>query len=140
VAKKPKKKAKSNLNKFYLAGAAVIMAGVIWFSLSAPGNGTVQTAEAEVPSTETLPPALFTGATREAYQIAREIPLVLDKLPCFCGCATSFGHNSNLHCFKDDHGAVCDMCRDIALLAGQMTRAGRSVPEIREAMRQRYRM
>ena len=140
MAKKLKKNAKSGVNKLWMVGAVVVMAGVIWFSLNMSDDGATQTQVAAIPSVETLPPSLFSGATRDAYQIAREIPLVLDKLPCFCGCATSFGHSSNLHCFKDDHGAVCDMCRDIALLAGQMTKNGSSVPEIREAMRQKYRM
>jgi hypothetical protein len=144
VGNKSKKKAKAKrMNTLWWVGGAAVIAAVVWFSFGMGGDDSAsQTAQATTrkPSVETLPPALFSGSTREAYQIAREIPVVLDQLPCFCGCATSFGHRSNLHCFKDDHGAVCDMCRDIALLAGQMTRSGATVPEIREAMRQKYRM
>ena len=53
---------------------------------------------------KTLDPKLFRGKTRQAYQIAREIPVVLAQIPCFCECE-AFGHENLLDCFIDQHGA-----------------------------------
>ena len=53
---------------------------------------------------KTLDPKLFRGKTRQAYQIAKEIPGVLAQVPCFCECE-AFGHENLLDCFIDQHGA-----------------------------------
>ena len=52
-----------------------------------------------------LSPARFVGQTARAYQIANEIPDILDQLYCYCQCDRSLGHKSLLSCFTDDHGA-----------------------------------
>ena len=53
-----------------------------------------------------LDPDLFTGRTREAYQAAKEIPHILDKLFCYCFCHNvPFEHKSLLSCFVTKHGA-----------------------------------
>ena len=48
---------------------------------------------------------MFTGKAREAYQVAKEIPEVLNQVQCYCGCKESDGHQSNFFCFTDQHGA-----------------------------------
>lgn len=53
----------------------------------------------------TLPPDMFTGPVREAYQVATEMPEILNELNCHCGCKRSQGHASLLYCFTDDHAA-----------------------------------
>jgi len=53
---------------------------------------------------KTLDPDLFKGKTKQAYQIAREIPAILAQMPCFCECDV-FGHENLLDCFIDLHGA-----------------------------------
>jgi hypothetical protein len=53
----------------------------------------------------TLSPDMFTGTAREAYQVATEIPEVLNELNCHCGCKRSQGHANLLHCFTDGHAA-----------------------------------
>lgn len=53
----------------------------------------------------TLDPTLFSGSVARAYQVAREIPEVLDQLYCHCNCIENAGHFSNLSCFVDRHGA-----------------------------------
>lgn len=54
----------------------------------------------------TLPPTLFTGTVREAYQIARDIPQVLDRLYCYCRCKENFNHLNLLTCYTDNHAAT----------------------------------
>ncbi len=54
---------------------------------------------------QTLPPAIFSGRVRKAYQIARDIPEVLDKLFCYCMCKENSGHKNLLTCYVDNHAA-----------------------------------
>jgi len=42
----------------------------------------------------TLAPEEFTGLTRDAYRAAREIPVTLAQLPCYCYCDRGMGHKS----------------------------------------------
>ena len=54
----------------------------------------------------TLDPAGFTGKAALAYQVAREIPEVLDQLQCYCACRSQYGHVSLLSCYVDGHGST----------------------------------
>jgi hypothetical protein len=103
--KKPNRKNKSNL--WLIAGAIILLSGIAWFSLrpsQAPGEGSSQPqlSSLKIP---TLPPEMFTGKARDAYQVAKEIPEVLSQVQCYCGCKESDGHQSNFFCFTDQHGA-----------------------------------
>jgi cytochrome c-type biogenesis protein CcmH/NrfG len=53
-----------------------------------------------------LAPALFRGKAAQAYQVAHEIPRVLERLTCYCGCDKTVGHRNLLDCFLDDHGST----------------------------------
>jgi hypothetical protein len=82
--------------------AVLLLAGIAWLSLrdlDEPGQEDVQISQ-------TLSPTLFEGKTRDAYQAAADIPEVLQELPCFCGCMQHNGHENNLFCFRDGHGAT----------------------------------
>jgi hypothetical protein len=79
----------------------------------------------------TLSPALFIGQTEKAYQIAQEMPDVIDELYCYCECDKHSGHRSLLSCYTDNHAANCDICQDEALEAAQMVKQGYGMAEIR---------
>lgn len=79
----------------------------------------------------TLSPALFVGQTGKAYQIAQEIPDVIDELYCYCECDKHSGHRSLLSCYTDNHAANCDICQDEALEAAKMVKQGVGMAEIR---------
>ena len=53
-----------------------------------------------------LVPALFVGKTAMAYQVAEEIPDILDQLYCYCECDRHMGHFTLLSCFVDSHAAT----------------------------------
>ena len=55
------------------------------------------------PRPATLSPDLFTGKVREVYRIAREVPELLEQMPCYCGCYVSDQHRNNLDCYTDRH-------------------------------------
>jgi hypothetical protein len=84
----------------------------------------------------TLPPSEFVNqGIANTYRIAKDIPEVLAQQPCLCGCDnTSDDHRSLLDCYIDDHASTCMVCMKEAVLAEQMTEAGRSASEIREAI------
>jgi hypothetical protein len=129
----------------------VILAGIGWAVFNNSTNEPAQQIAAVAPPTnpallpidntagQTMPPEIFLDAkTREAYQVAKDIPDVLRELPCFCGCMQTHGHKNNLFCFMDEHGSACEVCQDIALEARTMHRNGASTNEIRDNIRNRY--
>jgi hypothetical protein len=84
----------------------------------------------------TLPPSQFVNkGIANSYRIAKEIPEVLAQQPCLCGCDnTSDDHRSLLDCYVNDHASTCLVCMKEAVLAEQMTDAGKSPKQIREAI------
>ena len=57
----------------------------------------------------TLDPNIFSNNAKikKAYQVAKEIPWVLDSIYCYCMCKESpvFEHKSLLSCYVDNHAA-----------------------------------
>ncbi|OGL60662.1 MAG: hypothetical protein A3J27_15840 [Candidatus Tectomicrobia bacterium RIFCSPLOWO2_12_FULL_69_37] len=89
-----------------LLAALGLAAGVFYWKAPAPSS--TASLKARVPGGErrpTLSPVLFTGVVAQAYQVAREIPQILDQLYCWCQCVEGHGHKSNLSCFADSHAA-----------------------------------
>ena len=82
----------------------------------------------------TLSPAQFTGKTASTYEIAREIPEILDSLYCYCDCKKHFGHKSLLTCYVDDHAAYCDVCMDEAIRAYELFKQGKDILTIRKTI------
>jgi uncharacterized protein with PCYCGC motif len=88
----------------------------------------------------TLAPAKFFGKTKQAYEVARKIPVTLAQLPCYCHCDQSVGHKSLHSCFEDEHAASCAVCVDEALLAYQLEKRGKPATQIREQIIAQYSM
>ena len=87
----------------------------------------------------TLDPSSFTGITRDAYRAAREIPVTLAQLPCYCHCDQGFGHKSLYSCFEDDHASHCDVCVREALLALKLEKEEKMTPaQIRDTIVAQY--
>lgn len=62
--------------------------------------------EARRETQATLDPAPFSGKVALAYQVAREIPGVLEQLHCYCECDKFLDHKSLLSCYTDYHAAT----------------------------------
>jgi hypothetical protein len=87
----------------------------------------------------TLSPKKFTGTTRKAYQVAKDMPEVLAQLPCYCYCDQAHGHKSLHTCYTDDHSANCGICIDEALMADRLYKEEKlSVSQIRERIMQEF--
>ncbi len=94
-----------------ILGALLVVAalgiGGYWWR-SGGSDGPVRGAKPaipRVPRPATLSPALFTGYAARGYRVAKEIPDVLERIRCYCGCDVNPGHQNNLDCFADEHGA-----------------------------------
>ena len=87
----------------------------------------------------TLAADRFTGKSREAYLVAKQIPATLAQLPCYCECDKAFGHKSLHSCFVDDHASQCAVCVDEALLAYKLQKDEKLTPEqVRERIIEKY--
>jgi uncharacterized protein with PCYCGC motif len=87
----------------------------------------------------TLDPEKFIGLPRDAYRAAREIPVTLAQLPCYCHCDREFGHKSLYSCFQDEHAAHCDVCVREALLALKLEKEQKMTPaQIRDTIIAQY--
>src|SRR5512141_2702630 len=84
-----------------------------------------------------------TARTEEAYQYAMEHPLVLQWMPCYCGCG-AMGHGNNLDCYFEpnaggsivfeEHASYCGVCVDITLRTKQLAASGAALASIRTAI------
>ena len=75
----------------------------------------------------------------DVFDHVREIPHIVDGIACRCGCAALEGMRSLLSCFEG-HGMAqhCLMCQGEADLAFEMSRAGRTLDEIRAAVDEQF--
>lgn len=119
-----------------------ILALGVFFALTAcRGSKTEVKNPAELRGGETrrtLSPLEFTGATARAYEIAGEIPEVIDSLHCYCECKKHFGHKSLLTCYVDDHAMHCDICQDEVFLAYELHKQGMDILSIRKTVDERF--
>jgi hypothetical protein len=86
----------------------------------------------------TLDPELFKGEVREAYAIARRNPALLAALHCYCGCDRAEGHRNLLDCYRDQHGAHCEICTGEVIEAERLLEQGTPVEQIRDVLRTKY--
>ena len=88
----------------------------------------------------------YTGVsqrTEEAYLYAMEHPLVLEWIPCYCGCG-AIDHGNNLDCYFEpsaggsivfeEHASYCTICVDITLRTKQLAASGSTLANIRAAI------
>lgn len=73
------------------------------YSVSAVDDNSLRRGEIR----QTLSPTQFGDPfVAETYQIAKDIPQVLDSLKCYCFCdRPPFNHKSLLSCYVDTHAA-----------------------------------
>jgi hypothetical protein len=78
---------------------------------------------------------LHTPEAAEYFEMARQIPQVLDGIRCQCGCAVLEGYRSVLSCFEGDGMAQhCQICQGEVKLAYQMHKDGKTLAAIRAAV------
>jgi hypothetical protein len=80
-----------------------------------------------------LPPSHFAAHPEVArvYEMAAEIPQVLDGIHCHCNCNVHRGHYSLLSCFEEEHGSMCGACMNEVKLAHRRTAEGATLDQVR---------
>jgi len=128
--------ARRNTLLYGFAGIMLLVAALVLFmrtnSASAHEHPTPR-AGAEHMHTESPDRYGAYPEAKEVYKLAASIRSTLDGLFCYCYCKGG-GHYSLLDCFKDDHGAGCDVCLGEARLAYNMVQQGASLDQIRAAI------
>ena len=103
--------------------ADVVPAGWTVGELRPNGLRIVPTGRSD--ASRVLDPEQFSDPeVRRAYEIATQIPGVLNQLYCWCGCENRGVHRSNLGCFEDMMSVNCAVCRGTAEIAYEMVRQG----------------
>jgi hypothetical protein len=135
---KRNKNAQSRRNTllYGLAGVMLLVAALILFARTNTASGHEHPQpRAEAAQMHTESPDRYGDypEAKEVYKLAAYVKTTLDGLFCYCYCKGG-GHYSLLDCFKDDHGAGCDICLDEARLAYGMVQQGASLDQIRAAI------
>lgn len=114
---KEKTESKSVLKYLVFSLALAVAAALsltVWMAAERAPSGISKISKAtfslpaapRTPRPQTLSPALFQGKTAEAYRVAKELPELIERMPCYCGCYRTNGHQNNLDCYIDSHAAT----------------------------------
>jgi hypothetical protein len=136
-----------NKAPIFIMGGSVLAALLVVALVAGPrGNGADPTGHHPTPRIDvhtmhTMPAARYASlpGVPEVYEMAAQIPEILDGIYCYCLCHDTFGHYSLLDCFMSDHAAECDVCLKEAIMAYQMNQQGQSLSQIRQSVDQQYR-
>jgi hypothetical protein len=119
-----------------LAAPAILSIGAVAWTMRSAADPAAATAAKD--QRVTLDPARFTGAARQAYEVAAKNPALLAQLHCYCGCDKEIGHQNLLDCYRDEHGGHCPICTGEALEAAKLADEGLPVEQIRRVLRDHY--
>jgi hypothetical protein len=107
-----KKKSKYPLLAIIAGGVLVLAGAYFLYQGEKPPKQSPQLSELKTENINlrekrsTLSPQRFTGKVRSAYEVARAIPEVLDRLYCYCRCRENFNHKNLLSCYVDTHAST----------------------------------
>jgi hypothetical protein len=96
------------LSMLAIVGLGSLGGGLAWRAARPAARAGNTAASGAVPRQElrpTLEPAPFTGKARRAYEVAQQMPALLDRLKCYCRC-DPYGHRTLLSCYTDNHAAT----------------------------------
>jgi hypothetical protein len=112
AAAAPKKRSKYPLLAMIAGGVLVVTGAYFLYQEEKPPTRSSELTKLKKENVNlqeyrpTLSPAMFSGRVKRAYEIAREIPQVLDGLYCYCRCRENFAHENLLSCYVDRHAAT----------------------------------
>ncbi len=107
-----KKKSKYPLFAIIAGGVLVLTGAYFLYQKEKPPPQSPQLTELKNENIKlrenrpTLSPQRFTGNVRKAYEVARAIPEVLDRLYCYCRCRENFAHENLLSGYIDTHAST----------------------------------
>ena len=78
-----------------------------------------QAPQAAAAPQKQFPPQDHLNKIVAAYNVANQHPELLSGLPCYCPCEL-YGHSAVIDCHRSQHSAMCNICMDEAIEAGQL--------------------
>jgi hypothetical protein len=94
------------LSMLGIATFGTIGGGLLWrLARPAVPDPAVVALRPEQERRPILDPTRFAGKARQGYEVAHQIPGVLDRLKCYCRCEP-YGHGTLLSCYTDNHAAT----------------------------------
>lgn len=110
-----------------------------------PATPTPPASSATRPTArQQFPPQDHLNKIVVAYTVANEYPELLTGLPCYCPCEL-YGHGGVIDCHRSQHAAMCNICMDEAIEAGELYEAQLSrgepgdVAAVQAQVKDRYR-
>ncbi|MDP2478997.1 MAG: CYCXC family (seleno)protein [Candidatus Palauibacterales bacterium] len=124
-------------------GPALVLVAAVGFLVFAarPASGSHHpTPRPGITAAKVMPAVRYASDPRieKVYREAEVVPAELDGIYCYCRCIENMGHRSLLSCFESDHAAGCDICLSEGDMAYRMTKQGRSLDQIRQAIDQTF--
>lgn len=133
-------KSKKNLTLMFVMIALFIGSGLSYAIIMGRTGNINDDLQPSVP----LPDFAYKNQkTLATYAIATNIPEVLEKIPCYCGCGM-IGHKNLRNCYINDdgsfadHAVYCDMCMDEALDVNEWYQQDLPIKEIRSRIDAKY--
>ncbi len=129
--------------------AVFTLTGGLLLASCSSGQSAPYTSESPVSANVTpqreFPSFVYNSArVLQAYEIAVQIPEVLSRMPCYCGCGEAQGHQNLKDCFfredgsLNDHGAFCEVCDLEVIDVAAWQAEGFSLEEIRRLIDEKY--
>lgn len=87
---------------------------------------------------EVLDPNKYVGQVKAGYAAAKEVPQIVDKLFCYCGCDLTDCHGTLLDCFTNEHGEDCHICQEEAIIALKLHQKGKTVSDIQKEIDKKF--
>ncbi len=112
IAPRPKKSAKFTFIALAVGVGLVLTGGFFLYQKKEPLKPSPERTQLKKENVRlretraTLSPQRFQGRVYSAYQIARQIPEVLDRLYCYCRCRENNGHKNLLSCYVGTHAST----------------------------------
>lgn len=86
-----------------------------------------------------FPPENYLRKILTAYGVANEHPELLEGIPCYCPCEL-YGHGGLVDCYRSQHAAMCSVCLDEAVAAGQLFEQPGAEPRVvQQQVKSRWR-
>jgi hypothetical protein len=125
------KRSRINAILYGVSGVFVLLAAIV-ITVNRANASVHPSPRAESAQAVLMSPERYsdTPEIAETYRMAADIRATLDGLFCYCYCKGG-GHYSLLDCFKDDHGAGCDICLESVQIAHRMLGEGAHLDQIR---------
>ncbi len=112
IAPRPKKSAKFTFIALAVGVGLVLTGGFFLYQKKEPLKPSPERTQLKKENVRlretgvTLSPKRFRGRVYSAYQVARQIPEVLDRLYCYCRCRENSGHKNLLSCYVGLHAST----------------------------------